>query len=66
MTLPRFTKNQIVRFIGGTGKIRQYQADSNTWYYTIEMELEPNLYMSRLGGETTILLHEADILEAMN
>ena len=66
MTIPRFSKNQLVCFIGGIGKILGYRPESGTWNYTVEMEMGPEPPMGRVGSETRILLHEADIQEVMN
>lgn len=66
MTIPRFSKNQLVGFLGGMGTILNYQLDSGTWFYAVEMEMGPEPPMGRVGAETRILLHEADIQEVMN
>lgn len=66
MTIPRFSKNQLVCFVGGVGTILGYQSDSGTWAYAVEMEMGPEPPMGRVGSETRILLHEADIQEVMN
>lgn len=65
-TQPRFRTNQIVHFVGGVGTIKNYRPDSTTWTYAVEMEMGPEPEMGRVGLETTILLHEADIQEVMN
>ena len=62
---PRFRENQIVSFLGGVGKIKSYKADSSTWTYAVEMDMGPEPEMGRIGPETTILLHETDILNFM-
>ena len=59
--LPRYAKNQLVFFLGGVGKIKNFRPDSNTWNYAIEMEMGPEPNFGRIGNETTILLHESDI-----
>jgi hypothetical protein len=61
MTPPKFTKNQLVYFLGGVGTIKSYKPDCDTWKYAIEMEKGPEPEMGRIGPETTILLHESDI-----
>ncbi|HEY9612694.1 hypothetical protein [Allocoleopsis sp.] len=62
MTVPRFNRNQIVRFSGGIGTIKSYRPNSNqSWIYAIEMEMGPEPDFGRVGFETTILLHEAEI-----
>ncbi len=64
-TQPRFRTNQMVHFVGGVGTIKNYRPDSTTWTYAVEMEMGPEPEMGRVGLETTIFLHEADIQEAM-
>ena len=66
MTIPRFCKDQRVCFVGGVGTIRSSQPESGTWTYAVEMELGSEPDMGRIGSETTILLHEADIHKVMN
>ncbi len=63
---PRFSKNQLVCFIGGVGKILYCQPDSGTWAYAVEMEMEPEKTLGRVGAETRLLLQEADIQGVMN
>jgi hypothetical protein len=55
----------MVHFVGGIGTIKNYRPDSTTWTYAVEMEMGPEPEMGRVGLETTILLHEADIQEVM-
>lgn len=59
--LPKFSTNQIVRFIGGVGKIKNYRPDAGTWTYAVEMEMGPLPDVGRVGFETTIILYESDI-----
>lgn len=59
--LPRFSPNQVVQFIGGSGRVKQYKPDAGTWAYTVEMEMGIPPETGRIGPETTILLHEADL-----
>lgn len=66
ITMPRFSKKQRVCFVGGIGTIKNYQPESGTWTYAIEMELGPEPDIGRVGSETTILLYEADIHEVIN
>lgn len=63
---PRFNTNQTVCFVGGVGRILSYQPEYNTWTYAIEMQMGPEPSMGRIGAETRILLHEADILTVIN
>ncbi|KAF3886845.1 MULTISPECIES: hypothetical protein [Nostocales] len=63
---PKFNKYQVVRFVGGVGKILYFQPDSHTWKYAVEMAKGPEPDMGRIGPETTILLHEEDIDGTLN
>jgi hypothetical protein len=65
-TIPRFSKAQRVRFVGGVGTIKNYWLESGTWTYNIEMEMGPEPDAGRVGNETKILLHEADIHRVIN
>ncbi len=66
MTTPRFSKNQLVCFVGGVGKILGYRPESGTWAYAVEMEMGPEPPMGRIVAETRLLLHEAEIQGVMN
>lgn len=66
MTKPRFSTNQQVRFIGGMGTIRSYRADAGIWIYVIEVSRAANCDAGKRCRETLILLHEADIKEAIS
>ena len=59
--VPRFHPTQRVRFLGGEGIVQSYRFEAETWMYLIEMALgaEPNC--GRVGGETTVVLTEADL-----
>ena len=61
MMIPRFTKNEIVQFAGGIGMIKNYRPAANTWTYAVEMEMGPEPDFGRIGGETTVLLDEAEL-----
>jgi len=61
VTKPMFHKGQTIRFVGETGIIRDYRFQSGTWNYLVEMEMEPELEVSRIGYETMIWLSEVDI-----
>lgn len=61
MEKPRFRRNEMVRFMGGVGRIKHYKPDSNTWAYAVEMEMGPKPDFGRVGAETTIVLHESEI-----
>jgi hypothetical protein len=60
--VPRFEKNQIVEFVGGIGKIKNYYSESNKWIYLVEMAMGPEPDFGRIGPETMILLPETDIM----
>ncbi len=57
------SKNQLVCFIGGVGKILRYRPESSKWNYTVEMEMGPEPPMGRVGAETRLLLYEEEIQE---
>lgn len=63
LALPQFGRGQTVGFIGGTGTIKDFRFEAGIWTYAIEMILGPEPDMGRIGSETTILLHEADLQE---
>lgn len=58
---PKFCHTQHVRFVGGEGFIKSFKYESETWTYIIEMTLGPEPNFGRIGGETTVLLHETDL-----
>jgi hypothetical protein len=60
-TIPRFSKDAMVRFAGAVGRIKSYQPHSSTWIYAVEMEMGAEPDFGRVGPETTLLLDEADI-----
>ena len=64
--LPRYTKNQMVSFIGGMGRIINYHLEVNSWQYAVQMELGPEPDFGRIGYETTILLNESEIDPVFN
>jgi hypothetical protein len=51
-----------VRFLGGVGKIKSFRPESNTWTYAVKREMGAEPDFGRIGAETTIRLHEDDIL----
>ena len=51
-----------MRFLGGVGKIKSFRPESNTWTYAVEMEMGSEPDFGTIGTQTTILLHEDDIL----
>jgi len=61
MTMPKFSPDQFVRFIGGQGKVREFHADSGNWTYLVEMEMGEEPEIGRIGFETMILLPETDL-----
>lgn len=65
ISAPRFRRGQIACFIGGQGMIKQYQPESGSWSYLIEMEMGPEPEMGRLGSETMVCLLENDLTVLM-
>lgn len=65
-TVPRYSANQVVSFLGGMGKVLSFHPDSGAWTYTIEMEMGEAPEMGRLGAETMILIHETEIQGVRN
>lgn len=63
LAIPQFGRGQTVGFIGGIGTIKDLRFEAGIWTYAIEMILGPEPDMGRIGSETTILLHEADLQE---
>lgn len=61
-TIPRFYRDQIVRFVGGQGTIRSYHPESGSWKYLVEMEMGTEPDIGRIGHETTIVLLESDLI----
>ena len=61
---PRFRLTQRVRFMGGEGIVRNYEPDSGTWTYLIEMPLGIEPEFGRVGAETRVLLSEVDLCAA--
>jgi hypothetical protein len=59
---PKFGIEQIVIFIGGVGKIRNYHTEFHNWTYLVEMEMGPEPNFGRIGCETMILLSEEDLI----
>ncbi len=64
--VPKFRKNQTVRFVGGTGKIRNCMLGSGSWNYLVEMEMGPKPEIGRVGHETKIWLFETDLASEDN
>ncbi|MGH2414446.1 MAG: hypothetical protein ACRDEA_12335 [Microcystaceae cyanobacterium] len=62
ISAPRFQKNQTVEFVGGTGKIKNYYSESDSWIYLIEMAMGPEPDFGRIGYETMIVLPEPDLI----
>ncbi|WP_088891072.1 hypothetical protein [Leptolyngbya ohadii] len=60
--VPRFNCEQMVRFVGGQGKIKAYHPESGSWQYMVEMEMGPEPDMGRIGYETTVVLLESDLI----
>jgi hypothetical protein len=58
---PQFRPKETVCFIGGTGVVKDCRSDSGSWTYLVEMEMASHCQIDRVGYETTIWLHEADL-----
>ncbi len=61
MKITAFSMVEMVRFAGAVGRIKSYRPNVNTWTYAVEMEMGPEPDFGRVGGETTLLLDEADL-----
>ena len=61
LTMPKFNHAQWVSFVGGEGVVRSYTPDTGSWTYLIEMTLGSEPSFGRVGAETTVVLHEADL-----
>ncbi|MEH1767326.1 MAG: hypothetical protein V7L27_01955 [Nostoc sp.] len=61
---PIFCHTQRVRFLGGEGLVKSYKSESESWIYLIEMPLGLEPHFCRVGVETMVLLHEADLRAA--
>jgi hypothetical protein len=61
LTVPSLCRGQAVKFIGGTGIVKNYRQESGTWSYLVEMELGSEPDMGRVGYETMIWLPEPDL-----
>ncbi len=61
LSVPKFSQNQFVRFIGGEGKVKHFRPTAGSWLYTVEMEMGPEPEMGRVGYETMIVLPETDL-----
>ena len=55
---------QQVSFLGGEGSVKSFTYEAKTWLYIIEMTQGPEPDFGRVGGETTVLLSEADLYAA--
>ncbi|NMF86383.1 MAG: hypothetical protein EA342_09400 [Leptolyngbya sp. LCM1.Bin17] len=58
---PSFCYAQHVSFLGGEGSVKSLKYEAKTWLYIIEMTPGPEPDFGRVGGETTVLLSEADL-----
>lgn len=61
---PQFRLTQWVSFIGGEGVVQSYTPDAGSWTYLVAMALGPEPNFGRVGAETTVVLHEADLRAA--
>lgn len=57
----QFCQGQKVRFVGGTGTVRNSKLESGCWTYLVEMDMGPEPEMGRIGYETTVWLFESDV-----
>lgn len=57
----KFSTNQLVEFVGGTGVVVKVNLESGIWTYTVAMPMQPEPPMGRIGAETWLLLHETEI-----
>lgn len=64
--VPEFHPNQRVSFIGGEGTVREYNSESGSWVYLVEMALGLEPDFGRVGAETMILLNEVDLCPAQS
>ncbi|QSJ14524.1 hypothetical protein JYQ62_21715 [Nostoc sp. UHCC 0702] len=63
---PKFNHGQMVGFIGGVGTIKNYRPESGSWVYLVEMEMELEPEIDRIGYETMIWLSELEICSLTN
>jgi hypothetical protein len=61
MTTPKFIRDEMVRYAGAVGRIKNYQSNSNTRSYAVEMQMGPAPDFGRVGSETTVFVDEADL-----
>ncbi|MCC2693443.1 hypothetical protein [Nodularia sp. LEGE 04288] len=65
LAVPKFSKGQEVKFIGGIGIIKNYRPESHNWVYLVAMPMKLEPKIDRVGYETMIWLSEADISSLM-
>lgn len=58
---PSFCPAQQVSFLGGEGSVTSCNYEAESWLYVIEMTLGPEPDFGRVGGETMVVLSEADL-----
>jgi hypothetical protein len=58
---PNFHCAQRVQFVGGSGIVRSYKPEADSWSYLIEMELGPEPDFGRIGAEAMVIITEADL-----
>ena len=63
---PRFERDQAVKFIGGSGKIKNHHYESGSWFYYVEMAMGSEPDFGRVGCETMILLSESELLSELD
>ncbi|MDZ8026269.1 MAG: hypothetical protein RMX65_009290 [Nostoc sp. DedQUE01] len=66
LPVPKFRSGQKVAFLGGEGVIKNYRPQSGSWVYLLEMPMDLEPEMGRVGYETMIWLSEVDIYSHLN
>jgi hypothetical protein len=66
MIKPMYQLDQKVGFIGGSGWIKHYYSEAETWMYVIEMKPDLDQLVNQIGQETTVVLEETEIYGLMN
>jgi hypothetical protein len=61
LSAPKFDRAQRVGFLGGEGIVFGAHAEAGCWTYVIKLPLGPAPACGRVGGETLVLLHEAEL-----
>lgn len=56
-----FDREQRVIFAGGEGIVRNVKLEAQQWTYLVEMPLDPEPELDRVGVETMVLLSETEL-----